>query len=99
MQDDERQALAEWEATLPYASYYDLLGVDAQADSAEIRSAFHEFSRNFHPDAHATLAREDRQRLEHVFQRGVEAYRALIQPDLRANYDSCLARGELRLTR
>jgi DnaJ-class molecular chaperone len=33
-----------------------------------------------------------------VFQRGTEAYRVLVDPELRSEYDMALAKGQLRLT-
>ena len=92
-------ALAEWEEVLDDANYYEILGVLEIADADAIRSAFHEFSQGFHPDAHPGVDAETQGRLTRVFQRGVEAYRVLSVPESRAAYDLVLAKGELRLER
>jgi hypothetical protein len=46
-----------------------------------------------HPGADAETAGAIRR----VFQRGTEAYRVLARPELRAEYDLVLAKGQLRL--
>ncbi len=97
MDHDERERVVEWEATLPFATYYEILGILEIADEAAIRQAFHEFSTSFHPDAHPDAAGEDKRRLERVFQRGAEAYRVLVHHERRAEYDLELARGHVRL--
>lgn len=96
MDDQERQTLSEWEATLDFASYYEILGVDQNADEAAVRQAFHDFSASFHPDAHRDANVSERKQLERLFQRASEAYRVLSQPKLRAEYDSWLDRGHVR---
>jgi DnaJ-class molecular chaperone len=95
--DGDLSALPEWEEVLDDASYYEILGVLEIADAEAIQRAFHEFSLGFHPDAHPGVTPEIQARLTRVFQRGVEAYRALSVPESRAAYDLVLVKGELRL--
>ncbi|MFZ5890293.1 MAG: J domain-containing protein [Myxococcota bacterium] len=97
MDDEDRRRIEEWDETLDYASYYELLGVLEIADEAAIRRAFHEFSSWFHPDAHPSADEATAARLRRVFQRGAEAYRVLVRPDARADYDLSLAKGQMRL--
>ncbi|HET9959110.1 MAG TPA: J domain-containing protein [Polyangiaceae bacterium] len=89
--------LLAWEQSLDVLSYYELLGVLEVADESDIRQQFREFCRAFHPDSHPHGGSEVANRLERIFQRGAEAYRVLMNPELRASYDLGLARGRLRL--
>lgn len=91
------ERIFEWDALLDDASYYELLGVLEIADEEAIRNAYHEFASHFHPDAHRDADEETAAALRRVFQRGTEAYRILIRPELRARYDMALAQGRLRL--
>ena len=95
--DADLDALPQWEEVLDDASYYEILGVLEIADAEAIQRAFHEFSLGFHPDAHPGVTPDIQARLTRVFQRGVEAYRALSVPETRAAYDLALAKGEVRL--
>jgi curved DNA-binding protein CbpA len=97
MQDQDRERLLEWNETLDVSTYYEILGVLEIADEAAIRQAFHEFSGAFHPDAHPDADPELAHLLRRLFQRGAEAYRVLLRPDLRADYDLELAKGNVRL--
>ena len=92
------ERLRAWEEVLDDSTYYELLGVLEIADADGVRKAFHEFALGFHPDAHPNLEERDRIRMVRVFQRGVEAYRVLADPEARARYDLELAKGALRLT-
>jgi curved DNA-binding protein len=66
-------------------SYYDLLGVPVTADQGAIRARYLLLMRRHHPDvnrsptAHARAAELN------------EAFRSLVEPDLRARYDAALA--------
>ena len=77
-------------------TYYDLLGVEPSVGVDTLRQAFHDFARRYHPDNHtddpARLARATE-----IFRRGTEAYRVLLDPELRSAYDRALERGETRL--
>jgi curved DNA-binding protein CbpA len=93
------ERLVEWADVLDDASYYEILGLTQDAPPDLVRHAFHEFALGFHPDSFR-LADEDTQaRVRRVFERGVEAYRALSTPALRGEYDLALATGQLRLGR
>lgn len=91
-----RENLERWLQVIELISYYDILGVPQHATDTAIRDAFHRFGAAFHPDRH----REDEgihSKVTRVFRRGVEAYRVLRHPALRARYDLGLAQGRLRL--
>ena len=89
--------LAEWDATLDRVSYYEILGLSQSDDRERVRHAFHAFALAFHPDSFQGSDPETQARVQRVFERGVEAYRALADPERRSDYDLALAKGELRL--
>ena len=62
---------------------YELLGVSASANNAELRKAFRELSKRLHPDT-TTLPSDEATR---QFQIVCEAYDLLSDPVLRADYD------------
>ncbi|MBO6937976.1 MAG: J domain-containing protein [Deltaproteobacteria bacterium] len=76
--------------------YYELLGVDAQAGVDAIRAAFHAFARRYHPDNHTDDPKRH-ERATQIFRRGTEAYRVLLDRDLRFAYDGELRKGIKRL--
>ncbi|NCQ60495.1 MAG: DnaJ domain-containing protein [Myxococcales bacterium] len=77
--------------------YYTLLGVEEGASVDAVRDAFHRFALKFHPDNHAVGPAEKRERATLIYRRGAEAYRVLLNPELRARYDQGLRQGQLRL--
>ncbi len=72
--------------------YYQLLGVDPQATSADIRKAYHSSSRSYHPDANRTLPSELRDTCGRISKRITEAYCVLRDTRRRKAYDA--KRGE-----
>jgi hypothetical protein len=69
------------------SDYYDILGIAAEADQAEIRRAFRERVRACHPDRVANLDAELRQLAEEKMVQLNEAYAVLRNPARRAAYD------------
>ncbi|MDQ5857774.1 MAG: DUF4388 domain-containing protein [Acidobacteriota bacterium] len=76
---------------IDWLSHYDLLGVPRDASAEDVRRAYFERSRLFHPDlAHrADLAGLDKE-LSAVFARLKVAHDALADPSARAEYDRTL---------
>lgn len=81
---------------LDEVDYYALLEIPRNASTDDVRDAFHTFALRFHPDRH--IGDEKHQKQAHaIFKRGAEAYRVLMQPVLRARYDTSVAKGLVRL--
>ena len=72
---------------------YELLGVRADASTAEIQESFKRLARQTHPDQ--TLDERDRAQRTAKFQALSEAYEVLKDPAQRAAYDRALAAGSL----
>jgi len=63
--------------------YYETLGVDRDADEAEIKKAYRQKAKELHPDRNPG----DRSRAEQEFKRVAEAYEVLSDQQKRAQYD------------
>ena len=61
--------------------YYQVLGVPRDADDAELKRAFRDLARKFHPDVNPSQHAEDR------FKEANEAYAVLSDPKARSRYD------------
>lgn len=86
------------EDRLDQLDYYTLLGISEAASADEIRDAFHAFALKYHPDRHVGGAAEKLARAEQIFRRGAEAYKVLLDPEMRRTYDHGLRKGNLRYT-
>jgi len=74
--------------------YYELLGIIRTANSDQIRSAFHRFARDHHPDNFIDSP-EEAERHTMLYQQASEAYRVLLDPTKRNLYDEGLAEGRV----
>ena len=72
---------------MQFKDYYDILGVDAGAGEAEIKTAYRRLARKYHPDVSKEAGAEEK------FKAVNEAYEALRDPDKRKAYDQLRARG------
>lgn len=66
---------------MEFKDYYKILGVDAKADSKEIKTAYRKLARKYHPDMNAEKGAEDK------FKEVAEAYEVLKDANRRAEYD------------
>lgn len=62
--------------------YYDVLGIDKQAENSEIKKAYRKLAKKYHPDSNAGNA-EAEQRFKEV----TEAYNVLSDPEKKKLYD------------
>lgn len=63
--------------------YYEVLGVSKDADQDEIKRAFRNLAKKYHPDAN-----QDDPNAEAKFKEINEAYEVLSDPNKRSNYDA-----------
>lgn len=76
-------------------NYYELLGIIRTATSDQIRSAFHRFALEHHPD-NFIGSPEEAERHTELYQQASEAYRVLLDANKRHLYDEGLAKGQTR---
>ena len=68
--------------------YYEVLDVSRTATFIEIKSAYHDLARRFHPDRFHKGETELRRRIDSGFARIAQAYETLSDSSLRAGYDA-----------
>jgi len=95
---ERRRVILDRYYRLTNLDHYQVLGISREAKREEIRAAYFEQSKQFHPD---TLFRKRlgsfRQKMEGVFKRLTEAYETLSKKSRRAEYDAYLkARDQTR---
>jgi len=95
--DGDHARILDWAHQVDTLSYFELLQIPRDFDDARLLDAYHRFAAAFHPDAHPDAPEEVARALKLLFQRGVEAYRALGHPKLRRRYLHELEQGRLRL--
>lgn len=74
------------------ATHYDVLGVDSDAGLEEIKRAYYDRARLYHPDAHAASAPSVRAEAERTMQALNQAWSVLRDKTYRRRYDRSLAR-------
>ena len=63
--------------------HYAMLGIDRQASEAEVKRAFHQLSRKWHPDKNP----DAKEKADAIFKSIKEAYETLQDPVRRKRYD------------
>src|SRR5262245_25617968 len=86
-----QREIRELARALPGKNYYDVLGVHREAEPAEIRDAFFERSKTFHPDRYFKKELGSYgELLNEIYKRIVAAHDVLRDPKLRGAYDRSL---------
>jgi curved DNA-binding protein CbpA len=95
MNQAEIKALAR---VIDRLDYYQLLKLDPRADSSQLRDAYHDARKRFHPDSFLRDPEEIRGAVDRIARRITEGYLVLRDRQRRAAYDSALNSGHLRLS-
>ncbi len=74
-------------------NYYELLEIERGAARTDIRDAFHNAARRFHPDTHREAGAALSQDIDRISKRITEAYTVLRNPRRRKVYDDHIAAG------
>jgi len=82
---------------LDLLDYYTLLGVAPDASAADVRAAFRQFARRYHPDRFTGGDPDKLSRSTQIYRRGSEALQVLTDPVSRRAYDRVLRLGKVRL--
>jgi curved DNA-binding protein CbpA len=78
------------------ADYYEILEIARQATNGEIKAAYYQLAKKYHPDRYRQAEHEQlRSRLETLFARITQAYETLGEAGSRASYDSKLRTGNI----
>lgn len=67
--------------------FYQILGVDKNADEATLKKAWRKFSMKYHPDMQHDKTDEEKKAAEEMFKKGQAAYECLSDPEKRKVYD------------
>lgn len=69
------------------ADFYEVLGVTRHASMAEVKAAYYQLAKKYHPDRYHQRDNDLRNKLEALFALITQAYDTLSQPSVRAGYD------------
>ncbi len=87
LDDEKKTEILSLEARLKTANYFELLGVHRDASPDEVRKAFHDASRKFHPDRYfGKQLGPFKAKLETIFRHLVIAHQTLSSPERRSEY-------------
>jgi curved DNA-binding protein CbpA len=67
--------------------YYDLLEIESDASSSDIKRSYYRLARDLHPDKHRGLPEDVHAKLSEIFSHMNDAYNTLGDPEKRNEYD------------
>jgi len=80
--------VAEFQEKIGTMSYYQILGIGKQATEEDIKKAYFQLARKFHPDRFSrSIPPDARVKIEDVFDKITKAYQTLTNRELRKVYD------------
>ncbi len=92
--DEIRAAINKMHARVQEETYYELLGVDEEADNAKVTTSFRKLAKNWHVDRFSQFdLGEDRHKLQEIFSTLNSAHRTLTDEDARLEYDLEISDG------
>jgi tetratricopeptide (TPR) repeat protein len=95
-EERRREILEAWEG-LKDRNHFEVLGLSRQVGEAEVKEAYFQLAKRFHPDVHHSASLADlRDKLEAVFIRLGQAYDTLRDPKRRGEYEERLGRFKPR---
>lgn len=74
-------------------NYYEILGVEITASKSDIKKAFRELAKKYHPDKFANDSLEKQKEAKDIFTKINQAYETLSDDKLKEEYDISLAKG------
>ncbi len=69
------------------ATHYDILGVDSKAETSELKRAYFNLAKNFHPDRYHSEGGNTLKRIQHAFTELAQAHETLKNAESREVYD------------
>lgn len=69
-------------------NYYDILGVSQNASESEIKKAYRQLSKKYHPDMQGGKSDKEKEAAEEKFKEISHAYNVLSDPEKKSNYDN-----------
>jgi curved DNA-binding protein CbpA len=96
--EDSLEKIEEMLSRFEDAGFYEILGVRKETDAIQIRAAYHDLAKKYHPDRFQSdrFTDSERSQVEQVFSSINKAYMTLRDPDLRSKYDEEIVKRENR---
>jgi tetratricopeptide (TPR) repeat protein len=92
--ENQLQEVIDFREKLPALNYYQILNVPRTATDEEIKKAYFQLARRFHPDRFdRSISPNTRAQIEDIFDRITKAYRTLTSRDARREYDGKMPAG------
>jgi len=77
-------------------NYYEILGVSPDCSVEEIKKAYRRIAVSNHPDKISSVEPSKRKVLEEAFKKASEAYKVLITPEKRTDYDKTVSYNDVK---